>query len=46
MSRKALETEHLSLQRGSVRGTSRKNSYTEDSERNITEGSRSGAFPL
>jgi len=46
MSRKALEMEHLYLYRGSVRGTWREGSYTEDSDRQITEGSGNTAFVL
>jgi hypothetical protein len=36
--------EHLSLYRGSMRGTWRKGSYTEDSKRHVTEGPGNGAF--
>jgi hypothetical protein len=39
MSGKALEGEHLCLYRGSVRGILREGSYTEDSERHVSEGS-------
>jgi hypothetical protein len=46
MSRKALEMEHLSPYRGSVRGTWREGSGTEDSERHELEGSGKGAFLL
>jgi hypothetical protein len=46
MARKALEMENLSLCRGSVRGTWREGSYTEDSERQVMEGSGSRAFVL
>jgi hypothetical protein len=44
MSRMALEMKHLCLYRGSVRGTWRESSYTEDSERHVIEGSGNGAF--
>jgi hypothetical protein len=44
MSRKALEGEHLSLYRGSVRGTWREGSNTENSKRHVIEGSGKGAF--
>jgi hypothetical protein len=44
MSRMVLEMEHCSLCRGSVRGTWREGSYTEDSERQVTEGSGNSAF--
>jgi hypothetical protein len=46
MSKKALEMEHLSPFRGSVRGTWREGSYTEGSERHVMEGSGNGAFLL
>jgi hypothetical protein len=39
MSRKALEKQHLSLYTGSVKGTWKEGSYTEDSERYVIEGS-------
>jgi hypothetical protein len=39
MSTKASEMEHLSLYRGSVRGTWREGSHTEDSERQIANRS-------
>jgi hypothetical protein len=41
---KALEGEHLFLYRGSVRGTWREDSHTEDSKRHVIEGSGKGAF--
>jgi hypothetical protein len=45
MSRKAFEMEHLSLSHiGSVRGTWREGSYTEDSERHVIEGSGNAAI--
>jgi hypothetical protein len=44
MSGKALEGEHLSLYRGSVRGNWREGSHTEDSKRPVIEGSGKGAF--
>jgi hypothetical protein len=37
---------YLSLYRGSVRGTSREGSYTEDSDRQVMEGSGNRAFVL
>jgi hypothetical protein len=40
MSRKALEMEHLSLYGGSVRGTWREGSCTEDSERHVWDTGR------
>jgi len=46
MSRKALEMEHLSLYRGAVRGTWRESSYTEDSDRQVMEGSGNRTFVL
>jgi hypothetical protein len=46
MSRKALEMGHPSLYRGSMRGEWRVNSYSEDSERHVMEGSGNGAIPL
>jgi hypothetical protein len=39
MSGKALEQKHLSLYRGSMRGTWREDSNTEDSKRHVIEGS-------
>ena len=39
MSGEALEGERLCLYRGSVRGTWREGSHTEDSERHVIEGS-------
>jgi hypothetical protein len=44
MSGKDLEGEHLSLYRGSMRGTWREGSHTEDSKTHVIEGSRKGAF--
>jgi hypothetical protein len=44
MSGKAWEEEHLSLYRGSVRGTWREGSHTEDSKRHVIEGSGKGEF--
>jgi hypothetical protein len=44
MSGKALEGEHLSLCRSSVRGTRREGSHTDDSETHVSEGSGNGAF--
>jgi hypothetical protein len=44
LSRKAFEMVHLSLCRGSVRGTWREGSYTEDSMRHLMEGCGNGAF--
>jgi hypothetical protein len=44
MSGKALEREHLSLYRGSVRETWREGSHTKDSKTLVIEGSRKGAF--
>jgi hypothetical protein len=44
MPRKALEMEHFSLYRGSVRGTWMGGSCTEDSKRHVIEGSGNGAF--
>jgi hypothetical protein len=44
MSGKALEGEHLSLYTGSVRGTWREGSHTEDSKTHVIEGSGKGAF--
>jgi hypothetical protein len=44
MTGKALEGEHLSLHRGSVRGTWREGSHTEDSKTCVIEGSGKGAF--
>jgi hypothetical protein len=44
--RKAFEMEHLSFFRGSVRGTWREGSYTEDSMGHLIEGSGNGAFLL
>jgi hypothetical protein len=41
---KALEREHLSLYRSSVRGTWREGSHTEDSKRHVIEGSGKDAF--
>jgi hypothetical protein len=41
---KALEREHLSFYRGSMKGTWREGSYIEDSERHISEGSGNEAF--
>jgi hypothetical protein len=38
--------EHLSPYRGSVRGTWREDSYTEDFERHVMDGSGKGAFLL
>jgi hypothetical protein len=46
MSRKALEMEHHSPYRGYVRGTWREGSYTEDSERHVTERSGNEALLL
>ena len=44
--RKALEVAYVSLYKGSVRGTWREGTYTEDSERHVilVEGSGIGAF--
>jgi hypothetical protein len=42
--KKALEMEHRSFYRGSTRGTWSDGSYTEDSERHLTERSGIGAF--
>jgi hypothetical protein len=36
--------EHLSLYRGSMRGTWREGFYTEDLKRHVIEGSGNGAF--
>jgi hypothetical protein len=44
ISRQALEMESLSPYRGSVRGTWREGSYTEESTRHLIEGSVNGAF--
>jgi hypothetical protein len=44
MLRKALEMEHLSLYRGSMRGTWREGTCTEDSKRYVIEGSGNRAF--
>jgi len=44
ISRKALEMKHLSPSRGSMRGTWREGSYTEDSEKKVAEGFRNRAF--
>ena len=44
MSRKAVEMEHLSPYRGFVRGIYREGSYTDDSDRQVTEDSGNGAF--
>jgi hypothetical protein len=44
MSKEALEVEHFSLYKGSIRGTWREGTYTEDSERHVLEGSSIGAF--
>jgi hypothetical protein len=44
MSGMALEGEHLSLYRGSVRGTWRECSHTEDSKTHVIEGCGKGAF--
>jgi hypothetical protein len=41
---KALEGEHLSLYRGSVRGARREGSHTEDFKRHVIGGSGKGAF--
>jgi hypothetical protein len=46
MSGKAVEEEHLSLYRGSVRGIWREGSRTEDSRRHVIEGSGKGAVLL
>jgi len=46
MSWKALEMEHLSPYRGSMRETWRESFYTEDSERHVMEGSGNGTFLL
>ena len=46
LSRKAFEMEHLSLCRGSVRGTWREGLYTEDSVRHLMGASGNGAFLL
>jgi len=46
MSMKILEMERLYPYRGSVRGTWREGSYTEDSVRHVMEGAGNGAFPL
>jgi hypothetical protein len=46
MSRKALEMEHFSPYKVSVRGTWREGYYTEDSKRPVIEGSGNGAFHL
>jgi len=46
MLRKALEMQHLTPYRGSERGTCRKDSYAEESEKNVMEGSGNGAFLL
>jgi hypothetical protein len=46
MSRKVLEMEHLSSYSGSVKGTWREGSFTEDSERHVLEGSGKGALLL
>jgi hypothetical protein len=46
MSRKALEMEHLSLYRGAVRGTWRESSCTENSLRQVMEGSRNKSVCL
>jgi hypothetical protein len=40
----SLEGEHLSLYRGSVRGTWREGSLTEDLKRRVIEGSGKGEF--
>jgi hypothetical protein len=45
-SRKALEMEHISPYKGSVRWTWREVSYTEDSKRPVIEGTGNGAFHL
>jgi hypothetical protein len=37
-------SEHLSLYRGSVRGTWREGSHTEESKRHVIEDSEKGAF--
>jgi hypothetical protein len=44
MLRMDLEMEHLSLHRGSARGTWREGSHTEVFERRVIEGSVKGAF--
>jgi hypothetical protein len=46
MSMKVLEMERLSPYGGSVRGTLREGSYTEDSVRHVMESGGNGAFPL
>jgi hypothetical protein len=42
----ALEIEHLSLYRGSVRRTWRQGRYSEDSESHVAGGNGNGAFLL
>jgi hypothetical protein len=46
MSRKALEMEYLILYKGSVRGTWKEGSYTEDSEKLVMEGSGNKSISL
>jgi hypothetical protein len=46
MSRKALEMEPLPLHTGPMRGTWRKGSYTEDSDRHVLEGFENREFLL
>jgi hypothetical protein len=44
MSGEVMEGEHLSLYRGSVRGTWRGGSLTDDSKTHVIEGSVKGVF--
>jgi len=46
MSRNATEIQHISLYRGSMRGTWKEGCYTDDSEGRVVEGSGNGEFRL